>query len=154
MRKRFTGIIFWAIVVLDAIALVVLALVLGGALGDGQPAGTSAAQGPAATRTPDSVAQPPTASPQPVAQQPPVTTSRAHQVKVVVKAARGDCWVSARAGGPNGRVLYAGVLPSGSTTSVVARKVWLELGAAGNVDLMVNGRPRPVTTGTSAFAVS
>ncbi|MGH2855305.1 MAG: RodZ domain-containing protein [Solirubrobacteraceae bacterium] len=64
-------------------------------------------------------------------------------------ASRGACWVLARAGGEQGRVLYDAVVEQGSSVEVQARRLWVRFGAAGYVDLELNGRPlRMGRTGT------
>ncbi len=70
-------------------------------------------------------------------------------LSVRIVAARGDCWVSARRGSKTGPVLADSVLTAGNTLSLRAQRIWLELGAAGNVDVSVNGRPHKIPTGTT-----
>ena len=66
--------------------------------------------------------------------------------RIVVKGSRGDSWVEARAGSATGRSLYAGVVAQGQTVRITAPVVWITFGAAGNLDLRVNGRsPVPGT---------
>jgi uncharacterized protein DUF4115 len=55
-------------------------------------------------------------------------------------AVRGDCWMSVRRGSAEGEVLYEGLLASGETLRFTARRLWLRLGAASNIELRVNGR--------------
>ncbi len=61
--------------------------------------------------------------------------------RVAVSASRGDSWVEARSGSATGRILYSGTLVQGQTTRVSAKRVWLRLGAASHVDVLVNGKP-------------
>jgi cytoskeletal protein RodZ len=61
--------------------------------------------------------------------------------KIAVTATRGDTWLAARDGSAGGRSLFEGVLSAGETQTYRARRVWLRLGAASNVDLAVNGKP-------------
>ena len=80
------------------------------------------------------------------------TTAAAPAVQaasVRIAATRGDCWVVAHAGSADGPVLLERVVRSGEQVTVRARRVWLELGAAGNVDLTLNGKPRPIPSGTT-----
>ena len=67
---------------------------------------------------------------------------------------RGDCWLSARAGSETGRVLDERVLLQGESVSVRANRVWLSLGAASNVDVLVDQEPRPVPAGTVALVLT
>jgi Domain of unknown function (DUF4115) len=67
---------------------------------------------------------------------------------LTITATRGDCWTEVRAGSSTGPVLYAGLLASGSTLKFNRDRLWLRLGASSNVDIMVNGRPSSVPSGT------
>ena len=60
--------------------------------------------------------------------------------KVVLTAAGGDCWVSVRAGAANGELLFAGTIFEGERQRFSGRRVWLEVGAAQNLRITVNGR--------------
>lgn len=72
--------------------------------------------------------------------------TKAPTTKIVVTGTRGDSWVEARLGSEVGRSLYAGVVVQGQTIHVTAPVVWITFGAAGNLDLRVNGRaPVPGT---------
>jgi hypothetical protein len=72
---------------------------------------------------------------------------------VTITASRGDCWISAHRGSATGPVLAQKTLLEGESTSLRGRKIWLELGAAGNVDISVNGRPRPVSSATTELVL-
>ena len=63
-------------------------------------------------------------------------------------ASRGDSWFSARLGSESGRVLDERVLPQGESVRLRGERIWLTVGAAGNVDLTVNGKPRDIAPGT------
>jgi hypothetical protein len=106
----------------------------------------SEAEPRAATRTTEA----PPASPEPQAEsRPPAPTpAKAKATAIVLSATRGDCWVSVRAGSPEGRVLYEGTLPQGESLRFSQSKVWLRLGAASNLDILVDGRRSVVPTGT------
>ncbi len=75
------------------------------------------------------------------------------QPQVQIVATRGDCWVSAHEGSPAGHALVERVLHTGETVTLHGRKIWLELGAAGNVDVSVDGKARPVPSGTTSVVV-
>jgi uncharacterized protein DUF4115 len=72
---------------------------------------------------------------------------------LILSAARGDCWVEVRAGSPSGEALYAGTLATGRSLRFNRPKLWLRLGAASNVDVIVNGRPSSVPSGTVELTV-
>jgi hypothetical protein len=64
----------------------------------------------------------------------------ARRTRVAVAAVRGDSWIEARLGGPGGAVLYRGNLVLGRSVRFRARRLWMRLGAASNLDLLLNGR--------------
>jgi mRNA-degrading endonuclease toxin of MazEF toxin-antitoxin module len=73
-------------------------------------------------------------------------SARLAPTAIVVTGSRGDSWVEARAGSSTGKSLFAGVVAQGQTIHVTAPVVWITFGAAGNLDLRVNGRaPVPGT---------
>lgn len=87
---------------------------------------------------------PQTISPQPRALPPKAPAAPT----LTISATRGDCWVEARAESSSGELLYAGTLAIGSSLRFSRERVWLRLGAASNVDVLVNGRPSTVPPGT------
>ncbi len=101
---------------------------------------------PAATQEPE------LAENQPIARKRPAKRAarkeQPNATALVLVATRGDCWVEVRAGSATGRSLYSGTLASGRTLKFNRPKIWLRLGAASNVDLVVNGRPSTVPSGT------
>ena len=80
------------------------------------------------------------------AQKPAVAT-------VVLTAARGDCWIQALAGSAEGPVLDERILSEGDSVSLKSKRVWLALGAAGNLDVTVNGKPQRLTPGTTSIVL-
>lgn len=72
---------------------------------------------------------------------------------LILSATRGDCWVEVRAGSATGQALYAGTLTTGRSLRFNRPKLWLRLGAASNVDIVVNGRPSSVPPGTVELTV-
>ncbi len=72
---------------------------------------------------------------------------------LVLTAARGECWVEARADSATGRPLYAGTLTTGSSLRFNRPRLWLRLGAPENVDLVVNGRPSAIPSGTAELTI-
>jgi hypothetical protein len=59
---------------------------------------------------------------------------------LVLTASRGDCWVSARTGSSTGASLYEGKLARGQKLRLARSRLWLRLGAAGNLRATLNGR--------------
>ncbi len=72
---------------------------------------------------------------------------------MIVKATRGDCWISARLGSESGRVLEERLLAQGESVTLRGAQVWLSIGAAANVDISVNGEDREIQSGTVAVVL-
>ncbi len=69
------------------------------------------------------------------------TAATGKQVKLVVRAARGDSWLKVHRGGsPVGAVEYEGTLLRGQSQVFVRKALWVTIGVPGNVVLKVNGR--------------
>ena len=154
MRKSAHDILFWVVIALSAAALAGLLLVVGGVVPVGAPP-----EGPAdADESAPAAAQVPVARtthrvetvPRKERTAPPATTPAKPKpaTLVVVTASRGDSWFSARLGSENGRVLDERVLVQGESVRLEGDRIWLTVGAAGNVDVTVNGEPRAIRPGT------
>jgi uncharacterized protein DUF4115 len=63
----------------------------------------------------------------------------ADRLRFELAAVDGDSWTSVRRGSADGEVLYEGVLTSGDSVRFTGRRLWLRLGAASNVEILVNG---------------
>jgi hypothetical protein len=61
--------------------------------------------------------------------------------------------VVARDGSETGPVLYEGLLQQGSSTRLKAKRIWLSLGAAANLDVLIDGKPEEVPEGTVEVVV-
>jgi hypothetical protein len=81
---------------------------------------------------------------------------RRQPVLAVLKltAARGDCWLSIHVGSPDGKVLYTNVLTQGNSVQVKARRLWIEYGAAENLDVTLNGKSTFLGEGTGTALVT
>jgi cytoskeleton protein RodZ len=67
--------------------------------------------------------------------------SRPRTARLVLTAARGNCWMQVRAGGVNGRLVWEGTLEEGQSQRFVKhRRLWVELGAPANLNAKLNGR--------------
>lgn len=141
MPRRGSDLLF-ALVVLLALGLtVVFGLVLSGRLvSDPAHADQTAPLPPRAIKP---------APPQSRAQPAATTRSTPKKASVRIAATRGDCWVVAHAGSAAGPVLIERVVRSGEQVTLRARRIWLELGAAGNVDITLNGKARAIPSGTT-----
>ena len=83
-------------------------------------------------------------------EKPAVATAR-----LVLTAARGDCWLEVRVGSSRGKVLFAGTLVRGETLRFVKRRLWLAFGAGGNLEVALNGkRVERFPSGTAAVLVT
>ena len=70
-------------------------------------------------------------------------------------AARGSCWIVIRSTSNKGAVRYAGTLEQGTSLQSRGARLWVSLGAAGNLDASLNGkRLRRFPTGTIDLIVS
>jgi RodZ C-terminal domain len=149
MRGRWHDILF-AVVVAAGLAVAVLAALVwnGHFVGDESEAlptkHTAASDARETTPRATATGWPPAAT------KPDQTVAHgAPAPRVQIVASRGDCWVSAHEGSPGGPALVARVLRAGETMTLRGRRIWLELGAAGNVDVSVDGKARPIPTGTT-----
>lgn len=90
------------------------------------PTASAARQKPAANRAPAPKPNPAPAGP----------------ATLVVRATRGDCWVSVRVGSATGPVVYEHVLAQGGHLRFgLGKKLWVRLGAPWNADVAVRGKP-------------
>ncbi len=60
--------------------------------------------------------------------------------RLLLKASRGDCWLSVHLGSATGATLYEGILTLGSSLHFARKALWIRIGAPGSVDLRLNGR--------------
>ncbi len=154
-RHRLAGVLFWVIAGVSAVLLIFLALVVGGAI----PIDSAS---PPAAPAPEAIAPPAVTPPsrsatttEPATTAPAVNTARALEPTVVVlTAARGDSWFSARVGSEDGRFLDERVLAQGESVRLEARRIWLSVGAAGNVEVTVDGKPRVLAPGTVSLVLT
>ena len=84
------------------------------------------------------------ATPPAVAAAPVVKTTQAVQAPTTttcITASRGRCWLSVRTGGPNGPILFQGMLEQGKTLHyTLGNRIWVRLGRPTNVDISLGGR--------------
>ena len=71
--------------------------------------------------------------------------------RLVLTAARGDCWISVRRDSSAGAELYTGTLVRGNSLSFPLGKIWVRIGAPQNLEAKVGGRK--ATIPTSSFNV-
>jgi hypothetical protein len=151
VRRRAYDVVIALLVVANLAFAAYVVVLATGHVGD-----EAVPQAAASTPTP-----PPPPAPQPPAPPPDTPPSSAHAVvakpapavRVTITATRGNCWISAHRGSQTGSLLAEKTLLEGETVSLRGRRIWLELGAAGNVDVAVNGRPRPIASGTTELVL-
>ena len=152
-RQTLSSILFWSIASVTILLLVFLALVMAGVVPVDSPSGTAATE-------PEAVASEPAAPGTRSDPEPTQTTSTTERAPapaaaiVVVTASRGDSWFSARLGSENGRVLDERVLAQGDSVRFRAAKIWLSIGASGNVDVTVDGEPTTLPPGTVSVVLA
>lgn len=77
-----------------------------------------------------------------------------HQ-KLVLTAARGDCWLEARVSSATGKLLFAGTLEQGRSIRLTRSRLWVAFGAGANLEVTLNGRRvESFPTGTAAVRVT
>lgn len=140
-------------VVLGAVALALVALNVfawtGGLAEDAEPEPATAPQEQPASKRPPPPSPEDHPAPQSIDRSP--VTRRPQPVAVTtltITATRGDCWVEVRAGSSSGIVLYAATLATGDTLRFRRSRLWLRLGAASNVDVVLDGEPAAIPPGT------
>lgn len=144
LRRRIVLMVVLAAAVLPALGLIAAWQFL---RDDSREADPPAPVSPIPARPPAGAAKPPETT-RPARPAPSVTRSTVvRRTRVGLVAARGDSWIEARSGGAAGAVLYRGNLERGRSIRLTARRVWMRLGAASNVDITLNGR----TVGRSLF---
>lgn len=170
-KVRPSDVLFWLLALLALASVVLFMLVLSGAVAidsattASQTAGTTkttaaAPTSPTAKKAKPKAAAAPKATPktatQETATQPTPTPAQkpAQATTVVLTATRGDCWFQARAGSAQGKVLDERVLSQGESISLKSKTVWLTVGASGNLDVTVNGKPQALAAGTVSVVLS
>ena len=146
---RFEGIAFWSLVVVAVGMILFVGGLAFGVVPVAEPGADQATQ--AASPKAGSSALT-TAAPVATATA-PVAATTAGAPLVVIHAVGGECWVEAREGSADGRVLYVGLLARGQVKRLTARQVWLRLGAGQNVVVTAGGRRAPVPPGTGDMVV-
>jgi len=116
---------------------------LGGSSTAGHPSQSAASGVPTAS----AAAAPAVKKAKPVAALPAVSSK---PVTAVITAARGRSWLSVRDGGPNGKLLFVGILEQGLTKKFTAtHKLWMRMGRPWTLDVRVAGRTVSTPPGSS-----
>ena len=112
-------------------------LVVVGLLAAGQF--SSSLQAPAVISLSGRAAPRPTTPARAAAQSRPAAPSP-RVARIVLSAARGDCWLQVRSGSETGRILYEQILARGSSTSFAGRGFWIRIGAPSSLSVTLNGK--------------
>lgn len=145
-RHTVSNILFWTIAAIGALLLAAFVLALAGVVPvESPPAPVSTAGSDIAPR--ESASTRATATP-------PSEPARRPTTAVVIAATRGESWFSARLGSEDGRVLDERVLAQGESARFEGERIWLSVGAAGNVDVMVDGKRRAIAPGTVSLVLT
>ena len=152
MRRSFVNVVFGLLVAAALVLVALLLAVMSGHFVAGQKDSAS----PAAPATPSlSSARQHRLPPPPLKRVTP-TQAAATQlaptvVHITIAATRGPCWLVARRGSETGPILVQELLPQGQRITLRGAHTWLELGAAANVDIAVNGKAHAVPAGTTSM---
>ena len=145
-RLKLSSILFWFLAAVSAALLVALALIVGGVIPI-DPASQPPGAPPDAVEQPQSTTE--SRATARIAERvttPVATTPTNTEVTVVVlSAVRGDSWFSARVGSESGRLLDERVLTQGESVRLQAERIWLSIGAAGNIEVTVDGEPKELS---------
>jgi cytoskeletal protein RodZ len=97
----------------------------------------------------------------PVAPEPPPPAAveaparpKAKPAKLVLTAVHGPCWLAVHAGSPTGELLYEGTLEQGQTMRFQKKRIWIQLGAPGNLVAQLNGKPAELPASESIVVVT
>jgi Domain of unknown function (DUF4115) len=143
-RLKISSILFWFLAAVSAVLLVALALIVAGVIPidpASQPPGPDALEQRQPTTEPRATARIAEIVTTPVA----TTPAGSETTIVVLSAVRGDSWFSARVGSESGQLLDERVLAQGETVRLQAERIWLSIGAAGNVEVTVDGEPKELS---------
>src|SRR5581483_8094101 len=89
----------------------------------------------------DQVIAEPTPQTTPKPTPPPAATPPKRPETLVVRAVRGPCWVQVRFDSADGELVSERTLEAGRTLRFgLGRRLWVRLGAPGNVDVLVRGK--------------
>lgn len=79
--------------------------------------------------------------------QAPVAPAASQSVRLLVKAARGPCWLQVHRTSATGPILFQGTLDQGQKQLFTARRLWITLDRPENLVTILNGRSRRLPVG-------
>jgi hypothetical protein len=156
VKLKPSDILFWLLAVLTMALLLSFVLVLAGAIPvESSESAATIEETVSATATIAGEPAPEAATTATTSTRPSETTTQTNPTapapqltNVVITASRGDCWIMARLGSETGELLGEQLLTQGQSVRFRGRRVWLSVGASGNIDVTVNGKPRRLPAGT------
>jgi cytoskeletal protein RodZ len=126
-----------AVLVVGAAVAGLAAWRLGGSSTSPPPAGRGSGTGSVAASAPS--------QPKPAAHHPattPQTTAATGPVFTSISAVDGRCWLLVRSGGPNGAVLFEGVLEQGQSKRFrLQPRIWVRMGVPNALRITLAGKP-------------
>ncbi|HUK94536.1 MAG TPA: DUF4115 domain-containing protein [Gaiellaceae bacterium] len=150
MRRGFSNALFGLLVVVGLVLAVLMLAVMSGRFASERIDSAAPPSAPTASPGKRRPAPPPAKRVTPT--QAAATTSATQAVvHLTIAATRGPCWILARRGSETGAILAQELLPQGQKVTLRGPHIWLELGAAANVDISVNGKARTVPAGTTSM---
>jgi hypothetical protein len=142
-QARISQVLVWILAALTLALFGLFVALLGGAISVADPPALPGSEALVSSAT-EPTDEPPQgtatkrvlrATPTPAATRTTTSTPIRSQIAtVIVTAARGDCWISARLGSENGPVLEERLLAQGESVTLRGARVWMSIGASGNVD--------------------
>ena len=75
------------------------------------------------------------------------------KLRFFVVASGGNCWMDVRNWSQNGRARYTGTLELGQAKLFVARRLWINFGAPGNLSVALNGKAVTIPGGGTPVRV-
>jgi helix-turn-helix protein/uncharacterized protein DUF4115 len=72
---------------------------------------------------------------------------------IVLRAARGDCWLAVHLRGAAGKQVFQGTLERGKSLAFTSKRLWLNVGAPENLVVRVNGKARRLPRGSPSVVV-
>ena len=88
------------------------------------------------------------------AKQKPARKRRPRVARLVLRAARGDCWLEVHAATAMGELLYQGTLEQGQSLRFVRKRLWMLVGAGHNLRATLNGKRVAFPVNTSAVVTA
>src|SRR5581483_2392592 len=85
---------------------------------------------------------------------PPLAVVHPKPATLVIRAAKGDCWLLVRRGGPSGKVLYQATLNQGGVLRFGPVRLWIRFGAPANVVATRDGHPLRGLAGAGARPIN